>query len=93
MFDIATLFNTEEIKQKLTENAKNDIMKWIGNKVIPTARDTITQVNQELKAQAENESGWVKTRDGFFIPLVLSILLWAFEQANEIIAKETLHEE
>jgi hypothetical protein len=65
-------------------------MEWIGDKALPTAADAIKAVNEELRKQAEKESGWIKIRDGFFIPLVLSIVLWAFNQANTIIRNETI---
>ena len=93
MFDLSSLLNSEEIKKKLTEQAKNDIMEWIGVKVIPTAEDAIEAVNTELREQAKSESGWLKIRDAFFIPLVLSIILWAFKQMNSIISNETMKKE
>lgn len=89
MFDLNSLLNNQDIKAKLTEQAKNDIMKWIDDKVLPTAADTIDKVNEELRAQAEKETGWTKIRDGFFIPTVLTVILWVFKQANTLIATET----
>ena len=89
MFDLKSILNSDEIKKKLDEHAKNEIMKWIDTKAIPTAADTLKSVSEELKEQAKNESGWKKIRDAFFIPLVFSILLWAFEQSSNLIVAET----
>ena len=89
MFDLASIFNNAEIKKKLDEHAKNEIMKWIDEKAIPTAGDTLKSISEELKEQSKNESGWKKIRDGFFIPLVFSIILWAFKQSSNLITAET----
>jgi hypothetical protein len=89
MFDLASIFKNEDIKKKLDEHAKNEIMKWIDEKAIPTAEDTLKSISEELKEQSKNESGWKKIRDAFFIPLVFSIILWAFKQSTNLIVAET----
>ena len=93
MLDLNTILDVakdkETIKKFLTEKARQDLMEWINVKVLPTVKDAIEEFNKELREQAKGESGWCKIRDAFFIPTVLTVVVWFFTQMGEIINKET----
>lgn len=86
---VEVLSNKDEVKKFLTEQAKKDIAIWIDTKVIPTAKDGLREFNKALAESAVNETGWCKIRDKFFIPAVLTIVVWVFEQLSAIIQAET----
>ena len=93
MFDVKefvnTLSNKEDIKKFLTDQARKDIAIWIDAKVLPAAKEGLEEFIKALNDSAEKETGWCKIRDKFFIPAVLSIILWIFTQMSTIIQNET----
>ena len=93
MFDVkefvGALANKEDIKKFLTDQARKDISIWIDSKLLPAVKEGLDKFINTLRETAETETGWCKIRDKFFIPAVLTIILWIFTQMSTIIQKET----
>ena len=76
------LNNSDSMKKFLTEKAREDIAKWIDAELLPLAAKYVNEFNNKLIEQSENETGWFKIRDAFFIPICLRILVWFFTQMS-----------
>lgn len=92
-FDLKEFTNSiltqENVKEFLTDQAREEMMKWAATKAIPTARDAISQFNANLQECAKTETGWCKIRDGFFLPTVLNIGVWFMQQCALYIQQQT----
>lgn len=87
-----SILTQENVKEFLTDRAREELMEWAATKALPTARDAISQFNENLQECAKEETGWCKIRDGFFLPTVLSITVWFMQQCATYIEQQTSQE-
>lgn len=66
-------------KNTVTEAAKQEVIGWIKNKGLPTARDIVNEYSAQIKGQASGKNGWCYFRDSIFLPGIFSAALWATE--------------
>ena len=63
-------------KDIVTEQAKQDFVNWVDVTVMPNVRDVIDTYVDQVKADSDNETGWSKFRDKFFIPYLVQGALY-----------------
>ena len=81
---------TASVEEFLTGTAKDALIKTLKETILPALRETAQPFTDKLKEDAATESGWVKFRDGVFIPGVISIAFWVAEKLLDKMAeKET----
>lgn len=80
---LSNAVNNDSIKQFLTEQAKNDLVIWMGNKGVPTIRDFAKEWLDGLSKQAASETGWCKMRDALYLPAIVTVILWLMEKSTE----------
>lgn len=76
--------NFEDIKKDMmdgakdivTEQAKQDFINWVDVTVMPNIRDVVDAYIKQVKADSDNENGWSKFRDKFFIPYLVQGALY-----------------
>lgn len=76
--------NFEDIKKDMmdgakdivTEQAKQDFINWVDVTVMPNIRDVVDAYIKQVKADGDNETGWSKFRDKFFIPYLVQGALY-----------------
>lgn len=56
--------------------AKDAIVEWIGDVVLPAVQQVADGFSESLKAEAEKESGWNKFRDAVFLPGIMNLVLY-----------------
>lgn len=64
----------------LTEQLKNEFISWLQQTGLPKFKELTDAYCEQLKLEAEAESGWNKFRDKFFVPLVISAAYWVVEK-------------
>ena len=81
---------TASVEEFLTGTAKDALIKALKETILPALRETAQPFTDKLKEDAATEQGWVKFRDGVFIPGVISIAFWVVEKLLDKMAeKET----
>ncbi|MCI6753062.1 MAG: prevent-host-death protein [Selenomonas bovis] len=78
----------EEFKQQMTASledflsgtAKDALVAALKNTILPALREVATPFADKLKADAVNEQGWNKFRDGVFLPTVISLAFWGIDK-------------
>ena len=55
----------------VTESVKQQVTKAILAEVLPSIENAVDGFTATTKAQAANETGWCKIRDGIVLPLVM----------------------
>lgn len=74
----------------LSGDVKDAIITGIRDVVLPALKEVADPFTAKLKEDAAKEAGWVKFRDGVFIPGVISIAFWVSEKLLDKMAeKET----
>lgn len=76
--------NFEDIKKDMmdgakdivTEQAKQDFINWVDVTVMPNIRDVVDAYIKQVKADSDNETGWSKFRNKFFIPYLVQGALY-----------------
>lgn len=76
--------NFEDIKKDMmdgakdivTEQAKQDFINWVDVTIMPNIRDVVDAYIKQVKADNDNETGWSKFRDKFFIPYLVQGALY-----------------
>jgi hypothetical protein len=91
---IQEILDELDVKEYVTDTAKENILKWLSETFLPRAKDFIKKYKEELKVSSEKESGWCKFRDAVFLPLVFDAGMWLFETAlNKTIEETTTKKE
>lgn len=57
--------------EDVTEDVKQQVANAILSEVLPIAENAVDAFTTTTKAQAADESGWCKARDGIILPLVM----------------------
>lgn len=92
MFDLSSvkeIIAGSDFQKFLTDKARSEIMSWVNVKAIPTAEDAIGEFTTQLKKISATETGWCKIRDGVFLPMVFSTILWFFKMTASYIMSNT----
>ena len=77
-------------EELLSGDVKDAIITGIRDIVIPALKEVADPFAAKLKEDAKAETGWVKFRDGVFIPGVISISFWVADKLLDKMAeKET----
>ena len=77
-------------EELLSGDVKDAIITGIRDVVLPALKEVADPFTAKLKDDAAAESGWVKFRDGVFIPGVISIAFWVADKLLDKMAeKET----
>jgi hypothetical protein len=77
------------LKKLASEESKTALLKYVNEKVLPTAKDAGETYINKLQEQSKSESGWFMFRDAFFIPAVIRIGYYLFETATKIMLEKT----
>lgn len=67
-------------KEFFTTTAKGAIITGLRDTVLPALKEVADPFVAQLKADAATESGWVKFRDGVFLPGLISAAFWVLEK-------------
>jgi hypothetical protein len=67
-------------KEFFTTTAKGAIITGLRDTVLPALKDVADPFVAQLKADATTESGWVKFRDGVFLPGLISAAFWMLDK-------------
>lgn len=70
----------ETAKEFFTTTAKGAIVSGLRSTVLPALKEVADPFVAELKADAATESGWVKFRDGVFLPGLIFAAFWLLEK-------------
>lgn len=84
----------EEFKQQMTASledflsgtAKDALVAALKDTILPALKEVATPFVEKLKADAVNEQGWNKFRDGVFLPTVISLAFWGIDKLLENMA-------
>ena len=60
----------DELKVDATETVKQDVTKKILDEVLPSIEKAVTNFTDQTRAQAKEETGWCRIRDGIVLPIV-----------------------
>lgn len=78
-----------DASEYVSEAAINTFMKWLQTAGLPEVKAFAAEYIHALSERGENETGWTKFRDRFFIPAVINAGLWLFETTLDRVVKET----
>jgi hypothetical protein len=67
-------------KEFFTTTAKGAIITGLRDTVLPALKEVADPFVAQLKADAKTESGWVKFRDGVFLPGLIFTAFWLLEK-------------
>lgn len=70
----------ETAKDFFTTTAKGAIVSGLRSTVLPALKEVADPFVAKLKADATTESGWVKFRDGVFLPGLIFAAFWLLEK-------------
>lgn len=70
----------ETTKEFFTTTAKGAIVSGLRGTVLPALKEVADPFVAKLKADAATESGWVKFRDGVFLPGLIFAAFWLLEK-------------
>lgn len=70
----------EAANEFFTTTAKDAIVSGLRGTVLPALKEVADPFVAQLKADAVAETGWVKFRDGIFLPGLVSLTFWALEK-------------
>lgn len=78
----------EEFKQQMTASledflsgtAKDALVAALKDTILPALKEVATPFAEKLKADAVNEQGWNKFRDGVFLPTAISLVFWGLDK-------------
>lgn len=79
----------KNIEAFATEEAKKKLLVYLNDNILPAARQIATEYIAKLNDQSKTESGWMMFRDSVFIPTVIKIGLYLFEQSTKIMIEKT----
>jgi hypothetical protein len=65
---------------EVTEKGKQDFVKWLVETLLPIAEAYADKFIDQIKAQAESETGWCKARDMIVLPFVINGGLWLIKK-------------
>lgn len=71
---------TASVEEFLTGTAKDALIKALKETILPALRETAQPFTDKLKADAANEQGWNKFRDGVFLPTAISLAFWGLDK-------------
>ena len=64
---------------EVTEELKERVTQALIDEVFPAVEDAVDSFVDKVKAQAPNESGWCRIRDGIVLPVILQGLVYVFK--------------
>ncbi len=76
------------IKEFVTDKAKDIAMRWLKNTALPYVKEVATAFITELKNSAADETGWVKFRDLIFLPVLINGVLWILEKILNMLVND-----
>jgi hypothetical protein len=65
---VLNTLNTEEVTEELKESVTQKVL----DEVLPAVEDVAGKFIATIEAQAKDETGWNKLRDGIILPLVIN---------------------
>ena len=71
---------TASLEDFLSGTAKDALVAAPKDTVLPALTEVATPFADKLKADAVNEQGWNKFRDGVFLPTVISLAFWGIDK-------------
>ncbi len=81
---------TASLEDFLSGTAKDALVAALKDTVLPALKEVATPFADKLKADAVNEQGWNKFRDGVFLPTVISLAFWGIDKLlDNMTPKET----
>lgn len=60
----------------VTDDLKNQVTNTLLEQVLPIIENSVDSFAEKVKAQAPQESGWCRVRDGIVLPLILEGLVF-----------------
>lgn len=60
----------------VTDDLKNQVTNTLLEQVLPIIENAVDSFAEKVKAQAPQESGWCRVRDGIVLPLILEGLVF-----------------
>lgn len=60
----------------VTDDLKNQITNTLLEQILPIIENAVDSFAEKVKAQAPQESGWCRVRDGIVLPLILEGLVF-----------------
>lgn len=60
----------------VTDDLKNQVTNTLLEQVMPIIENAVDSFAEKVKAQAPQESGWCRVRDGIVLPLILEGLVF-----------------
>ena len=72
-----------QMGEALTEDAKKALLRYIQEHIMPIVQDIAIKYIDQLKVDAETESGWSKFRDAIFLPVLIECGYWVISKCLE----------
>lgn len=60
----------------VTDDLKNQVTNTLLEQVLPIIENAVDGFSEKVKAQAPQETGWCRVRDGIVLPLVMEGLVY-----------------
>ena len=79
----------QDVGEYVNDAAINTFVKWLQAAGLPEVKAFAAEYLHALNEHGEEESGWCKFRDRFFLPAVINSALWLFETTLNRVAEET----
>ena len=74
---------------QVAKSVKSDFITWLTAEGIEFAQTFADEVAKECKADAPNEKGWCKIRDGVVLPIALSVGMYILRTVLTKAAEES----
>lgn len=74
---------TASLEDFLSGTAKDALVAALKDTILPALKEVATPFAEKLKADAANEQGWNKFRDGVFLPTAISLAFWGVDKLLE----------
>jgi len=71
---------TDAAQEFFTTTAKDALIRGLRDTIVPALKEVAEPISTQLKEDAKTETGWVKFRDGVFLPALISVAFWAVEK-------------
>lgn len=71
---------TDAAQEFFTTTAKDALIRGLRDTIVPALKEVAEPFTAQLKEDAQTETGWVKFRDGVFLPGLISLTFWAAEK-------------
>lgn len=74
---------------QVTEQIKKNVLDKAYNEGLPAFEDVVNGFAAACRKQAESETGWIKVRDAYLIPICAQVMTFAAEYALKRVIEET----